>query len=531
MSKILGGLKAPVFLRTNSCLFLTAGWLVSDLSVNLTQDRKTLDKRCRNYAMAMVLFAFFVFLTSCASAPRWSDAAKRGDHKAARSIILETKDISSRNIYGETPLLWAAKIGDLPFVSKLMTLGASVNEVNTITGETPLIAAARHGHVNVVNFLIDSGARRNATDKSGADAVSAAISSAKFEVLQTLLKKGFDIDGNRLGPLLISASNSGEIRIVEHLLQAGASIDYQGPDGETVLMAAVKSGKMELVNSLLKRGAKVGSADSVGRTPLILAAQSGRWETCEALIASGYSVNVKDLRGNTPLIWALLMGHQRVALGLIEKGADVSAKNMANNNALYLAAFVPRTARSLLQRGARIVEVPVENGNWHGSALAYRWLGGFIEKEASEGRSDPEKAAADAKLAYDVAARLFEQAGNQYADMASKWRAKQATEALMAVLLTAASYALASAQAHQMAHQNAEISALRSAASGGSGRGVGYGFSPYIVATPNVAPLAKSAQECDELAAKVRELAKQCKNKVECYNNAGPGQGNLCFQK
>jgi ankyrin repeat protein len=488
-------------------------------------------KRCRYFMMAIIFVGFFMVLSSCLSTPQWSNAVKRGDIKAARSIILETKDISSRNTYGETPLLWAAKIGDQSLVSRLMSLGANVNEANTITGETPLIVASRHGHAGLVNLFINRGASRDATDRSGADAVQAAISSAKFEVLQTLFKKGFNIEESRLGPLLISAANSGEIRIVENLLQAGASPSYQSQDGETVLMAAVKSGKLDLIGSLLKHGAKADAKDSAGRTPLILAAQKGRWDLCEILIIAGCPVDVADARGNTPLMWAILMGHIEVSQRLIQKDADVHRKNAANKNALYIAAFLPETTRILLQRDARIVEITVEDGNHHKPALAYHWLAGFLEKEMAEGRCDPRRTAVDAKLAYDIAGRFFEEAGNKYADMASKLRQQQNIEILKAVLLTAASFAVALGQAHQAAQQMAEISALKSAASGGSGRAVAYGWGTAYVATPNTASLAKAEKECDELTMKARDRAKLCKKQVECYNSAGTGKESLCFQK
>jgi len=143
--------------------------------------------------------------------------------------------------------------------------------------------------------------------------------------------------------------------------------------------------------------------------------------------------------------------------------------------------------------------------------------------------------ASGAKRAYDVAARFFESAADQYTELASEVRTKQATAVIGSALLTAASVALASAsayqQAHQQAHQMAEISALRSAARGGSGhgRGVGYGSAPFQVFTPD-SPVV-SAKEYEAKAAEVRQLAQVCKQKAECYNKVGAGQEKTCIQK
>ena len=521
---------ALVLLRVNSLSLLIGDRLTLPIAFNWNLYGRSFAGLSGHHVLPMVALGCFFLLTSCTSVTRWGEFAQQGYNDKARSSIMDTKDLVSRNKYGETPLLWGARIGDASFVSELIALGANVNDVNRITGETPLIVAAKNGHIEVVKRLVNAAANRNATDNLGSDAVAAAISAAKFEALLFLVSEGSSIDQNRMGPLVVSAANAGEIKIVEYLLQAGASINYQGTGGDSVLMAAVKSGRAELVRALLARGAKVELTDAAGRTPLTLAAQSGRWEICEALLASGSSIDAKDARGNTPLMWAILMGHQDVAMRLIQQGADVMASNVANKTALYLAAFMPETARALLQRDARIVEVTVENENYHRSALAYHWLAVFIEREIANGRESL-KRAADIKLAYAVAGRSFDTAGNQYAELASKLRTEAAVKVLGAAALTAASIALATAQAHQAAHQMAELSALRSAATGGSGVGVGWGFAPFSVVTPNTGPLVKSAEDADVVAVKVRELAQQCKKQVECYDRAGAGEEHACFPK
>lgn len=480
--------------------------------------------------LAVAIPSILMMISACASAPVWSDAAQRGDDNTARSLILRNNDLKSTNIYGDTPLIWAAKTGDDSFVSKLIELGAGVNEANLINGETPLIAAAKKGRTAVVALLVKNGANIDAVDRVGNNAVAAAVAAGKTEVLTFLLKHGSIGDTKNIESLFISSARSGEIALVEEFLRMGANVNHQDADGESALMAAVKSGKIDVVRLLLKRGANLDSSDSTGRTPLIHAAQSGCVDTCEELISAGADVNAIDSRGNTPLMWSILMGHQNVTLQLIEKNADVSIRNAANKNALYMAAFTPETVRQLIQKNARIVEIKIENNDYHDSALRYQWLAEFIEKEMFEGRLDTRVAAREAGLAYEISARFFDVAANQYAEITSKLRTEQIYNVASSVILTALSIAVASTSARLQAQASAEVSALKSLSSGGSGHGVGYGGALYQVATPNNASLREMESQFETLTTKVRNSAISCRKKATCYKAARAGEEQLCLK-
>ena len=419
-------------------------------------------------------------------------------------------------------------LGDAKLVSSLIGLGAAVNEQNDATGETPLIIAAKRGHSDVVDVLIKNGAKLNIKDNAGCDALTAAAAVGKPDVFFALVKAGSPVDPNSLNTLLASAANVGDVKTVEYLLQLGASATSLGVSGESPLMAAVRSRNVDLVNLLLSKGANVDYTDSAGRTAVILAAQSGNPEIFAVIASRGVDLNTKDARGNTPMMWSIMMGHHNLALHLIEKNADVSLRNAANKNALYLSAFAPETARALIQKGARIEDVTVEDEDYYRTALAYQWLARFLEREMSEGKADPGLWVSDVKLAYGIAARHFDLAANQYTDLASGLRTKQVLKVVGVVLLNAASIALSSASAHQQAHQSAEISALQSRSSGGSGRGVGYGAAPYQVITPGKS-LWESAKDCDSKAAEIQKLGQSCKRKAECYEKARAGEENSCL--
>jgi ankyrin repeat protein len=101
---------------------------------------------------------------------------------------------------GATPLLRAAKGGDLPAIQLLLAHGANV-EIPTATGISPLLAAAGIGSsaldtrgryksqpqaIAAVQALLDGGANINETDRTGATALHGAASWGWNDLVRTL---------------------------------------------------------------------------------------------------------------------------------------------------------------------------------------------------------------------------------------------------------------------------------------------------------------------------------------------------------
>jgi ankyrin repeat protein len=101
---------------------------------------------------------------------------------------------------GATPLLRAAKAGDVPAIRLLLAAGALV-DLPTATGVTPLMAAAGNGSsgldtrarfrteeraVEAVKLLLAAGAEVNARDRNGSTALHAAASAGWNTLVETL---------------------------------------------------------------------------------------------------------------------------------------------------------------------------------------------------------------------------------------------------------------------------------------------------------------------------------------------------------
>ena len=99
--------------------------------------------------------------------------------------IAKGADVNMQVIPTMTPLLVAAKFGDVESVRLLITSGANVNAVGQ-SGWTPLIYASRNGHTDVVKELIEKGASLNVRDWSDESALKKAKEKGHLDIVKIL---------------------------------------------------------------------------------------------------------------------------------------------------------------------------------------------------------------------------------------------------------------------------------------------------------------------------------------------------------
>lgn len=127
-----------------------------------------------------------------------------GNHtNIVKLLIAYGADINSPNKSGNTPLIMAARIGDLSIVTRLIYDGVDINYRNNI-GMTALIIASIQGHSSIVKNLLDFDADPLIEDN--VDKYSAlihAIIGENIQVVYILLDHG--VDPNRVGKCGINA--------------------------------------------------------------------------------------------------------------------------------------------------------------------------------------------------------------------------------------------------------------------------------------------------------------------------------------
>ena len=144
-------------------------------------------------------------------------------------------------------------------------------------------------------------------------------------------------DGKRAAELL-QATEKGNLKKVQALLDAGIPFESCDQYGRTALMIAAQKGNAELVDLLLLAGAKIEASD--GTTALDSAASGGHIVVVKKLLEAGADVDAKwegsmTDSGMTALEVAVWGGHTALAELLLNAGADPKAGQEDGHSALW----------------------------------------------------------------------------------------------------------------------------------------------------------------------------------------------------
>ncbi len=164
-------------------------------------------------------------------------------------------------------------------------------------------------------------------------ALNDAATSGDIALVNSLLDQGADIDGRyNDGTALIMAALMGWPDTVKVLLERGADVDTVDSIGLTALIWAIEfsleagdtEGGLAAIRLLLEYGADANHATDLGEMPLFLAAEAGSAEAVRMLLEHGADVNAAMPDGSTALLTAAAGGHCQVAEALLKAGADVN---------------------------------------------------------------------------------------------------------------------------------------------------------------------------------------------------------------
>jgi len=241
-------------------------------------------------------------------------------------------------VNGFTPLLFAARDGDVESTRLLLDAGADVNEAAP-DGTTPLLAAAHNARDEIAAVLLERGANPNAADMSGLTALHAAVWKHVGEVglVKRLVAHGANpnarvrrpprslpgeianlrSNGSLAGatPFLLAAKVA-DTAVMRALANGGADPTLATDDATTALMLASGMGRsegadqntsgefvraLEAVKLAIELGVDVNATNRAGQTAMHAAASTSADSVIEYLASRGGKIDVKDSKGDTPL--------------------------------------------------------------------------------------------------------------------------------------------------------------------------------------------------------------------------------------
>lgn len=143
-------------------------------------------------------------------------------------------------------------------------------------GETPLIYATRIGFNQIIDLLLENNAKVNKSDKKGYTAWDYAVAHEDFETMNKLIKHNLSTNHRNLKgeTPMYSVTRLGNLEVIKNLVKHGADVNAQNKDGESALVCAIRFDREDIAKFLIEHGADVNLQTSNGDTPSRIALRS-----------------------------------------------------------------------------------------------------------------------------------------------------------------------------------------------------------------------------------------------------------------
>ena len=277
---------------------------------------------------------------------------------------------------GYTPLLFAARVGDLASAKLLVEAGADVDDAPPY-GTSATVVAAHSGHGAVAAYLLEQGADPNSAE-AGYTALHAAILHQDEALVRALLDHGADPDAAVMtstpvrrdavdfyvhpsyvgatpfwlaarfgapGIMHMLAERGANPRAVHHPTYWPGSLSVRDErvqvreGATTALMAAMGLGGRNPLVAVDRLGRIAESAPvrSTRREPDPVEREAVVLEAARLALTLGVPVDTANARGDTALHAAAARGYDSVIELLVANGADVGLVNADGQTPLDIA--------------------------------------------------------------------------------------------------------------------------------------------------------------------------------------------------
>jgi ankyrin repeat protein len=184
--------------------------------------------------------------------------------------------------------------------------------------------AVQFDDVKTVRALLQRGFDPNTVSPTGVPGLMIAVREPSLKVAQLLAswpKVKTEVRNDKDESVLMLAALKGYLPLVKQLVENDADVNKPG---WTPLHYAASTGQLSVIEFLLENSAYIDAESPNGSTPLMLAAMYGSPEAVKVLIQAGADLNTKNQLGLTALDFAV-RGNRQNAKELIETGLQRQA--------------------------------------------------------------------------------------------------------------------------------------------------------------------------------------------------------------
>jgi ankyrin repeat protein len=240
---------------------------------------------------------------------------------------------------GLTPLVFAAREGDLQSAKALLDAGADVNQT-TEYGWTPLLTATNNRHYKLAHYLIERGGNPNIANKGGWTPLYLATDNRNIEGGDYPVPKP-DMDHSEFITFLLEHDADPDARAKENTLTRTIfTMQWFYEAGATPFIRAAQSSDTSLMQLLLDYGADPFASTDNGDTALTACGGIGwvegvtyehspkeNFAAMRMLLDLGLDPNAANREGRTALMGAALKGRNDVVQMLVDRGARLDTRD------------------------------------------------------------------------------------------------------------------------------------------------------------------------------------------------------------